>query len=129
MKPIESGSPVAYEAGLRCVARAHYALDIGGVRSRETIDVVRRVVAAREDAPGGCKVRRIDLPLRGVMVRITCALAPADPDVGLPACPFVVHAISDDGVILFLTRDEVRAIRPALDRLFTGGVNHGIHQS
>jgi hypothetical protein len=118
MRPIQSDSSVAFEAGQRCIARAAYALDIGGVRSRETVAIVRRVVAARDYVDGGCLVRRIDLPIRGVMVRVTCALAPAAPDVGLPAHPFVVHAVADDGVIFYLTRDEVRAIRPALERLF-----------
>lgn len=128
MKPIPSESQSAYAAGLRCIARAEYRLDIGGVRSRDTLAVVRRVVHAAERR--SVPVRKVDLPLRDVMMTVYAYLAPADSDAGLDAHPFVIYAVDPAGVICSLTHVEVRAIRPALDRLFSGGVdNNAIHQS
>ena len=125
MKPIPSESQLAYAAGLRCIARAEYRLDIGGVRSRDVAAVVRQVVhsAERRSVP----VRNVDLPLRGVMMTVYAYLAPAE--AGLDAHPFVIYAVDPAGVICSLTHVEVRAIRPALDRLFSGGVDNAIHQS
>ena len=86
MMPIQSFSPMAYAAGERCVARSKYALDIGGVRSRETAAVVRQVLRNSSHS-------------------------------------------QQAGYLVFLTRDELRAIRPDLDRLFSDEERHGIHQS
>jgi len=112
MRPIPSNNPVAYAAGQRCIARAAYALDVGGVRSRESLEVVQRVVNARANDPTTERVRHIDLPVRHQMVRITCVLPPQF------TIPVIDKVVGDDGEILFLTCDEVRAIRPALKRLF-----------
>jgi len=127
MKPIPSESQLAYEAGLRCIARAEYRQDIGGVRSRETMGVVRQVVHAAERR--SVPVRKVDLPLRGVMMTVYAYLAPPDAEAGLDAHPFVIYAVDPAGVICSLTHVEVRAIRPALDRLFSGGVDNAVHQS
>ena len=85
MRPIRSASLVAYAAGERCIARAQYALDIGGVRSRETAAVVRQVLRNSDYQPAR--------------------------------------------YLVFLTRDEVRAIRPDLDRSFSQEERNAIHQS
>lgn len=127
MKPIRSDVTGANAAGERCIARAEYRLDIGGVRSRDVASVVRQVVRAEQNR---CPVRHINLHIRGVMMQVHAFLAPADPERGLPARPFVIYAVDPAGVICSLTHVEVRAIRPALDRLFSGGVdNNAIHQS
>ena len=125
MKPIRSDVTGANAAGERCIARVQYAMDIGGVRSRDTAAVVRQVVhsAERRSVP----VRKVDLPLRGVMMTVYAYLAPAE--AGLDAHPFVIYAVDPAGAICSLTHVEVRAIRPALDRLFSGGVDNAIHQS
>lgn len=127
MKPIRSDVTGANAAGERCIARVQYAMDIGGVRSRDTAAVVRQVVhsAERRSVP----VRKVDLPLRGVMMTVYAYLAPPDVEAGLDAHPFVIYAVDPAGVICSLTHVEVRAIRPALDRLFSGGVDNAIHQS
>lgn len=127
MRPIKSSVPGANEAGERCIARVEYAMDIGGVRSRETMGVVRQVVHAAERR--AVPVRKVDLPLRGVMMTVYAYLAPADDQTGLDARPFVIYAVDPAGVICSLTHLEVRAIRPALDRLFSGGVDNAVHQS
>ncbi len=121
MKPIPSESHLAYASGLRCIARADYRLDIGGVRSRDLASVVRQVVRSAERR--AVPVRKVDLPLRDVMMTVYAYLAPADDDAGLDAHPFVIYAVDPAGVICFLTHLEVRAIRPALDSLFYGGVD------
>ena len=127
MKPIRSDVTGANAAGERCIARVQYAMDIGGVRSRDTAAVVRQVVhsAERRSVP----VRKVDLPLRGVMMTVYAYLAPPDVEAGLDAHPFVIYAVDPAGAICSLTHVEVRAIRPALDRLFSGGVDNAIHQS
>ncbi len=128
MRPIRSDVAGANAAGERCIARVQYAMDIGGVRSRDVAAVVRQVVhsAERRSVP----VRKVDLPLRGVMMTVYAYLAPPDDEAGLDAHPFVIYAVDPAGVICSLSHVEVRAIRPALDRLFSGGVdNNAIHQS
>ena len=47
MNPIGHPSQTHYQAGERCIARREYALDIGGVRTRQEREIVVNVLAAR----------------------------------------------------------------------------------
>jgi hypothetical protein len=47
MKPIGTPEQPHYAAAQRCIARQRYALDIGGIRTRQEREIVGNVLAAR----------------------------------------------------------------------------------